>query len=53
MVSTCLIGAFLLAIGIDLIVNGNRGTSLGLRKVLDSNSLHAEVSSTVSPGYES
>jgi hypothetical protein len=44
MISTCFIGAFLLATGIDLIVNANRGTSFGLRKLLDENSLHAEVS---------
>ena len=44
MLACCLIGAFLLALGIDLILNANRGTSLGLRKILDENPRHAEVS---------
>lgn len=43
MMSCCLIGAFMLALGIDLVVNANRGTSLGLRKMLDSNDLHRAV----------
>lgn len=34
---------WLLALGIDLLVNANRGASLGMRKLLDENDIHAEV----------
>lgn len=42
-IAIALIGTWLIALGIDLMLNTNRGASLGLRKLLDENSLHQEV----------
>lgn len=39
-----ILGTWLLALGVDLALNTNRGASLGLRKILDENALHQEVS---------
>ncbi|KAK9896378.1 hypothetical protein P389DRAFT_196470 [Cystobasidium minutum MCA 4210] len=45
----CIVGSWLLALGVDLILNTNLGVSAGLRKLLDYNALHQEALLPYSP----
>lgn len=49
----CILGAWLLALGIDLLVNRNTGAAYGLRVLLDRKAAHRPVSQQREPVFDS